>query len=188
MPFIASLPNGKLAVIRINGNTTTEEKLTKTLFELSRDPSNTDEHFNPAVHAIDAIGAGLPGHVPLACRQCKEVDLPAEQEDRASEKPTFRDAWEDTGTAVRVNMPKARIIHMDRIRTARNVELEHESGSKFRQPPEIEVLFTAERQTKLKTLRDIPQTFDLSKYRTPTTLKAAWPTEIPRPVVNGVEL
>ena len=31
-----------------------------------------------------------------------------------------------------------------------------------------------------QTLRDIPQTFDLAKYRTPATLKAAWPTDLPQ--------
>ena len=84
----------------------------------------------------------------------------------------FRDAWEWTDR-ISVNMPKARTIHMNRIRVYRNAELEKESGSKDRQPAEIEALFTPERQARLQELRDIPQTFDLAKYRVPGTLKAA---------------
>lgn len=36
---------------------------------------------------------------------------------------TVVDAWECTAGQVSVNMPKARVIHMDRIRKARNAEL-----------------------------------------------------------------
>lgn len=92
---------------------------------------------------------------------------------------TFRNAWEDTGVIVQVNMPKGRLIHMDRIRNVRDAELEKESGSRFRQPPEIEELFTPARKARLRELRDIPQTFDLEPFATPEELKAAWPTELP---------
>jgi hypothetical protein len=91
----------------------------------------------------------------------------------------FRDAWEWNTAAVAVNMPLARPIHMNRIRVVRNVELVKESGSQYRQPAEIEALFTAGRQRLLQTLRDIPQTFDLSVYTTPEELSAAWPIELP---------
>ena len=104
-----------------------------------------------------------------SCRVIDVEDLPAERFERPV--PAFRNAWKDDGVSVTIDMTKAHIIHMNRIRKARNVELEKESGSKFRQPPEIEALFTTERQTRLQALRDIPQTFDLTTD-TPEELKA----------------
>ena len=91
----------------------------------------------------------------------------------------FRNSLTDVGGVITVDMPKARVIHMDRIRLVRNVELERESGSQFRQPPEIEAIFTPAHQAKLQELRDIPQTFDLERFPNPQSLKAAWPTELP---------
>ena len=87
------------------------------MFELSRDTDMTT-HFDPAIHSLDAILSGIPGHVPLVCRECDVAELPAEQADRGV-SDTFRDAWEDTGT-ITVNMAKARVIHMDRIRRVRD--------------------------------------------------------------------
>ena len=155
--------------------------LEKTMFELSRpqleNPALSGEalkEWQMGVHFDDYAGP-----VPLNCRECTDADLPAEQQDRGS-TPTFRDAWEDTGTAVAVNMPKARIIHMDRIRRVRNAELE------ALDVPFIKALETGDtleqqRIAGLKqVLRDIPQTFNLSRFRTPNTLKAAWPPDLPR--------
>lgn len=91
----------------------------------------------------------------------------------------FFDAWEWTGR-VQVNMPKARIIHMDAIREARNAELVKLDV------PYLKALETGDtveqdRIAALKqTLRDIPQTFQavLDAKSTPETLKAARPTEL----------
>ena len=115
--------NGSLAITTIIGDDPDGLKLAKTMFELSRDGSESSSHFDSTVHTLDAIARGIPGHVPLVCRKCDETDLPAEQAERGI-NPTFRDAWEDTGTAVVVNMPKARVIHMDRIRRKRNEKLQ----------------------------------------------------------------
>tara|TARA_B100000315_G_C14132782_1_gene387636 strand:- start:138 stop:407 length:270 start_codon:yes stop_codon:yes gene_type:complete len=79
----------------------------------------------------------------------------------------------------KVNMPKARLVHMDHIRKVRDAELVKESGSQDRLPPKLETLLTPERQARLQILRDISQTVVLGKYRTPVTLKAAWPPELP---------
>lgn len=93
----------------------------------------------------------------------------------------FREAWTDDepGDQIDVNMPKARVIHMDRIRTVRDAELERESGSRSRQPPEIEALFTGERQNKLQALRDVPQKCNLEACTTTGELRAVWPSELP---------
>lgn len=98
-----------------------------------------------------------------------ETDLPDDY---------FLDCWEwDNGC--QVNMPRARILHMGKIRMARapvlleadqDVEKAIDRGDS-----------TAERTARLKrqVLRDIPQTFDLTVYPTPETLKSAWPPELP---------
>ena len=105
-------------------------------------------------------------------RSCACEDIPTDR--------TFRDAWEDTGTAVQPNMPKARVIWMDQIRKVRDQELE-KLDVPFMKALETGDTVEQRRIAELKqTLRDIPQTFGLAKYRTPNTLKAAWPPELPR--------
>ena len=119
---------------------------------------------------VRVIAKAIPVGTPYAT-----IDETAIPSDR-----TFRNAWEqDNNGHPRVNMPRARIIHMNRIRLVRDVEL-----------AALDVLFmraveagdAAEQQriAALKqVLRDIPATFDLSVYTTPNALKAAWPTELP---------
>jgi len=122
------------------------------------------------------FGPGAISHV------FEHDDLPPERLDNSdSLEGLYRNAWEWVGGTVVTNMPKARGIHMNRIRKDRDAELEKESGSKFRQPPEIEALFTAARLAKLQALRDIPQTLDLNTANdTPAELKAVWPVELPK--------
>lgn len=77
----------------------------------------------------------------------------------------FRDAWSlDAGT-VKVNMPKARKIHMDRIRRARDKRLAELDKRKYGTE------YDGERQA----LRDLPQTMNLETATTPEELKAIWP-------------
>lgn len=83
---------------------------------------------------------------------------------------TFRNAWTDKNptTTIDVDMPKACDIQMDKIRVARNARLTELDKRLYGDS------FDAER-TKL---RDIPETFDLSKAKTPEALKKLWPTEL----------
>jgi hypothetical protein len=177
--FRSTLANGRLAIIHLAGGVipgSSQELrfIDKTMFELSRDVITPPDgltgeevvKWRMNVHFQDYTGV-----VTLTCHKCEDSELPSDRH--------FRDAWEDAVDMVSTNMPKARVIHMDRIRTVRNIELEKESGSKYRQPEEIEDLFAPEHQARLQTLRDIPQTFSLGGFRTPETLKAAWPTELP---------
>jgi len=181
---ITTLPDGRLAIISLGCEDGAPEEtrfITKTLFELSRSEIKppdgmTDKkiaEWRNMVHFDEYTGA-----VPLTCRVCTVTDLPCEQLERASGAHTFRDAWEDTGTAIRVNMPKARVIHMDRIREKRNEEL---------QKLDIPFMTASERNDQAnmekisvqkQKLRDIPQTYDLSGFKTPEELKAFWPKEL----------
>lgn len=82
---------------------------------------------------------------------------------------TFRNAWTHE---LLVDMPKAREIHMNRIRAVRDAKIEE---------LDIETLKGKDVQAQKQVLRDIPQKFDLSKANTPNELKVLWPVELPRP-------
>ena len=101
--YLVTRPDGGLSVIKlserkvagVSARLVRENRLAKTLFEISREiGSDMTTHFDPAVHTLDVIARGIPGHVPCVSRECDEADLPRDR--------TSRNAWEDTGTAVRV--------------------------------------------------------------------------------------
>jgi hypothetical protein len=91
----------------------------------------------------------------------------------------FREVAEWDGTTCHCNMPKARLLHMQRIRGARNTELVN-LDVPFIRAVEVKNAVEQERIAGLKqVLRDIPQTFSLSTYQSASTLNAAWPVELP---------
>lgn len=107
------------------------------------------------------------GKTAASIREIDPADIPTDR--------TFRAAWSPGMT---VDMGKARAIHMDRIRKARDAAL-----------PALDVEFTKaqgkkdaakadEVEAKRQALRDLPSTFDLSVAKTPEELKALWPDEL----------
>jgi hypothetical protein len=113
----------------------------------------------------------------ISCRVIEDTDLPAEQAERGI-RPTFRDAWEDDGAAIKVNMAKARGIHMDAIRAVRNAELTAQDIAFMRAVEAGDASAQATIGMEKQVLRDIPQTFDLTT-QSPTELKRKWPKELP---------
>jgi hypothetical protein len=92
---------------------------------------------------------------------------------------TFRDAWEDLGIgSVQVNLPKARGIHMDKIRLVRNNELANLDVPFMKALEDGDTDTQATIKIKKQELRDIPQTFDLTTD-TPEELKNKWPDSLP---------
>lgn len=94
-------------------------------------------------------------------------------------------AWEmgADGTPT-VNMPKARGIQMDRVRSVRDAELE-KLDVPYMQALEAGDAAEQQRIAALKQqLRDIPQTFDIISFLTPATLQAAWPSQLPSPLTG----
>lgn len=84
---------------------------------------------------------------------------------------TFRAAWtdhNDTDT-VDVDMTKARDIHMNRIRAARDIKLAE---------LDIQTLRGRDVQKEKQIYRDIPQTFDLTAAKSPEDLAALWPKQL----------
>ena len=77
-----------------------------------------------------------------------------------------------------VNMPKARGIQMDKIREVRNKELAQKDIEFMKALEADDGSHTAVAVEK-QTLRDIPQTFDLTTD-TPEELKQKWPEGLPK--------
>ena len=74
---------------------------------------------------------------------------------------------------IKINMEKARGIQMDKIREVRNKELA-KKDIEFMKALEADDGSAAAIATEKQTLRDIPQTFDLTTD-TPEELKEKWP-------------
>lgn len=91
---------------------------------------------------------------------------------------TFRNAFIMKGRTIEVDILKARIIHMERIRRVRNEELIKSDADVTREMENGGV--TPALKTKRQALRDIPQTFDLDQFTDADSLKVAWPVELPR--------
>jgi hypothetical protein len=117
------------------------------------------------------------GRVVLQEKRVEDTTIP-------SHHRMFRDAW-CWHDKIEVDMPKARLIHMDRIRGTRN-NLLNDSDVTFRKAMEKWIRTeTPEARSEAirladeaQVLRDIPQTFDLIVYTTPEELHAAWPLEL----------
>jgi len=114
------------------------------------------------------------------------IDKPVDEQGQPVERDrTFRDAWEcdveqptSNGSLI-VNMSKARGIHMNKIRAVRDKEL-----AKLDVPflKAVEIGDTSEQQRiaeQKNTLRDIPQTLDLTTNST-DELKQLWPEGLPK--------
>ena len=86
----------------------------------------------------------------------------------------------DTDGTPKVNMPKARGVHMNKIRISRDAELVKEDLNILRAIEDGDSAAQNTIKTKKQTLRDIPQTFDLTTDNdTPLGLQAKWPSEPP---------
>jgi len=77
-----------------------------------------------------------------------------------------------------INMPKARGIQMDKIREVRNKELA-KKDIEFMKALEADDGSSAAIAVEKQTLRDIPQTFDLTTD-TADELKQKWPEGLPK--------
>lgn len=92
------------------------------------------------------------------------------------ENRLFRNAWVYDLKTIGVNMPKAKAMHLDRIREMRDLKLKE---------LDIEMLKVLSDPVKLKVieddkqlLRDLPKTFSLTKIKSASVLAKAWPLEL----------
>ena len=98
------------------------------------------------------------------------VDLPP---DRA-----FRSAWRISANQVVVDMPRARDLHMDKIRKARDEKFSALDAEWMKFTGQNNKQEAERVEAKRQGLRALPQTTDLSKATTPEELKAIWPDEL----------
>ena len=86
MRYLTIDASGGLSITVIDGDDADGTKLAHTLFELSRTTDLT-VHFDPSVHTLEAIAAGISGHRALSLTaEVEDSDIPSDR--------TFRDAWE----------------------------------------------------------------------------------------------
>lgn len=114
-------------------------------------------------------------HVPLDAVDIKiieEIDLPSDR--------TFRNAWTYDGQRVCVDMPKARTLHLDRIRQARKPVLDQLDKDWMRAMGQRKQAEADTIEAQRQVLRNLPQTLDLTQATTAEELKAIWPAELPR--------
>ena len=84
--YLTTSAEDMLCITEIIGDDPDGNKLTKTLFELSR-TTDLEAHFDASIHTRDAIAAGISGHRALALTaECEDTDLPSDR--------YFRNAWE----------------------------------------------------------------------------------------------
>lgn len=89
---------------------------------------------------------------------------------------SFRDAWDfEMDGAISVDMPKAREIHLQRIREARNAKLEALDVETLKAIGAGDDTRRQEVEGIKQQLRDIPEEINLDQYQTPDELQAFWP-------------
>jgi len=87
----------------------------------------------------------------------------------------FRDAWRYDGQKILVDMPSARIVHMNNLKVLRDQKLK-DSDIEYLKADETNDSQKKQQISSLRQqLRDMPITFDLSIYATPEILKMAMP-------------
>ena len=88
-------------------------------------------------------------------------------------------AWEmEPDGTPKVNMAKARIVHMDKIRAVRDRELMKRDISLARAVDSGDTSAQKKIAAEKKMLKDIPQTFDLNIAREAHQLQELWPKEL----------
>ncbi len=176
--FITRNADGTISITHIGSNDVEDDDpggliMTKTLFELSR-TTDIQTHFNPEVHTREVIASGIEGHRALSIiGECESEELPTDRH--------FRNAWEwSDPSKVHVDLASARTLHMNNIRVVRNKELVKKDAEYMKALEAGNTSAQSTIATEKQTLRDIPQTFDITTgIDTPEKLKARWPDGLP---------
>ena len=141
-----------------------------------RQPGQTDDEYLDWWIATLRRRGNIPTDAPVYI--VEEADVPHDHPCNA--KCEFFDAWEWRDEGARVNMTKARAMHMDKIRLVRNAELAAKDIPWMKAVEAGNTSAQATIATEKQVLRDIPATFDITTgVSTPELLKARWPTELP---------
>lgn len=137
---------------------------------ITDDPADAGlEEIVPAPDFADEIARGHPEHQAAisSVREISEGDIPGEYQ--------FKDAWRDDGSTVSIHMPKAREIHMGRIRVVRDAKLVALDVETIKAVGTGDTVYRDKIEAEKQALRDIPTTFNLSNAKTPAELLKLWP-------------
>jgi hypothetical protein len=109
------------------------------------------------------------GFIAKSWRIIQEEDIPQDR--------TFRNAWNDDGSALSVDMIKARDIHRDHLRVVRAEKLSA-LDTEYLQADEKGDISTKEKiKQRKQSLRDITKHPAIDEVLTPEDLKKVWFTE-----------
>ena len=160
----------------------------------TRPPGETEEECLERVWAriVSAGGYGIPIDHPhfyvedtdqrtKLAECCGNEFRYAGKPDANGHRSAVDGAWEmDADGTPKVNMAKARVVHMDAIRVVRNAELVKKDLTSLRAIEAGDTSAQTTIGTEKQVLRDLPATFDITTDAgTPELLKAKWPTELP---------
>ena len=106
--------------------------------------------------------------LPVGATDVQLVDVSAIPSERA-----YRGAWGIAGASIDIDMPKARVIAQDRIRTAREPFFADLDRQYFQADEQGDATAKAAIAAKKNKLRDGPSDSRLNNAPTPATLKAA---------------
>ena len=129
----------------------------------------TPEHIDEAIRKFSELHAGT------RFEYVSHAELREEVADRY-----FREAWVCAGNKIQVDMPKARGIHMDNIRTVRDAELTKLDREQITAISISDTAAMAAIENKKQALRDLPVTFDLTVAKTADELRKLWPPNLPK--------
>lgn len=130
----------------------------------------------PEMTEGQALDRALQKDIPEGASNLQILDRSGMPSDAA-----FRNAWELTDGQIVVSMPKARTIHMDCIRKARNKELDRLDKEWMRAQGQGNSNLSQQVESQKQALRDLPQSVDLSQFTTPEALLSFWPEGLPLP-------
>lgn len=167
-----SLSNGSLAIMsfftQARGDVPTDGA---KLFEVDGEGWWTRE---PTPEAIEAeVQRFMAAHPHLSLVKWSLIDPATIPEGRE-----FRDALREDDGKVSHDMPRARGIHMKRIRARRNEKLAELDPEYMRADEDNDVPKKRAIAAQKRALRDLPATFDLEKAQTVDELTTLWPEEL----------
>lgn len=128
---------------------------------------------DPAIADLDRVIARCVYPGATNVRVIDDSELPVRNE--------FRNAWTNIGTALSIDMPRARVIKTNLIRRERNERLAAEDVELKKAEDEANPGEVNRIRAKRRSLRDVPADVqpDLDAITTPGALEAfepAWPT------------
>ncbi|CAB4176449.1 hypothetical protein UFOVP1672_12 [uncultured Caudovirales phage] len=137
-----------------------------------REPSdvNVFAELSKAFPSVDMNG--LPKPQPVSYKRIEIADLPQDR--------TYRNALTFDGEAFDHDIEKAKDIQLDLVRRARTVELGKLDVEWMKAVGQGDNKKAQEIEAKRQSLRDAPQTLDMSQVANVEELKAIWPADLPK--------